>query len=534
MTLPDFFTPATRAWFESTFMAPTDAQRLGWEAIAAGSHTLIHAPTGSGKTLAAFLWGIDRLASEPAPEEAQRCRLLYVSPMKALAYDIERNLRAPLTGIRLAADRLGGAPPEISVAMRTGDTASRDRQAMLRHPPDIVITTPESLYLMLTSQARVVLASVRWVIVDEVHSVASSKRGPHLALSLERLDDLVEAGSPTATPPQRIGLSATQRPLTTIAEFLGGGQEVDGQWRPRPVTIVDAPGDKMLDLEIVVPVADMTRPEATLPTGEDGATPRSIWPAVYPSLLEQVLQHRSTIIFVNSRGAAERLAAELNGLAGEEVAQSHHGSVSREQRVAIETKLKQGELRAVVATSTLELGIDMAAVDLVLLVESPASVASGLQRVGRAGHQVGAPSVARIYPKHRADLLEATVVVDRMLAGAVEATVVPRNPLDVLAQQLVAMVTARPATADELYGLVRGAAPYRDLGLRQLRGGPRHAGGPLPVRRVRRAPAPHRLGPRHRDGPSPRQRQDAGGHQPGHHPRSWALHRDAGRWRSGG
>jgi ATP-dependent helicase Lhr and Lhr-like helicase len=464
MTLPDFFAPATRAWFESTFVAPTDAQRLGWQAIAAGSHTLIHAPTGSGKTLAAFLWALDRLAAEPTPDEAQRCRVLYVSPMKALAYDIERNLRAPLTGIRLAAAQLGEEPPEISVAMRTGDTPSRDRQAMLRHPPDIAITTPESLYLMLTSQARSVLSSVRWVIVDEVHSVASSKRGSHLALSLERLDEQVAAASPAAAPPQRIGLSATQRPLSTIGEFLGGGEIVEGAWRPRPVTIVDAPGDKMLDLEIVVPVADMTRPEATVPAGADGATPRSIWPAVYPSLLEQVLRHRSTIIFVNSRGAAERLAAELNRLAGEELARSHHGSVSREQRVEIESSLKQGELRAVVATSTLELGIDMAAVDLVLLVESPASVASGLQRVGRAGHQVGAPSVARIYPKHRADLLEATVVVDRMLAGAVETTVVPRNPLDVLAQQLVAMVTVQPATAEELYGLVRRATPYRDLG----------------------------------------------------------------------
>ncbi len=404
---------------------------------------------------------------------------------------------------------------------------------MLRHPPDIVITTPESLYLMLTSQARSVLTSVRWVIVDEVHSVASSKRGSHLALSLERLDELV-AGSPGAAPPQRIGLSATQRPLATIAEFLGGGEVVDGGWQPRPVAIVDVPGDKTFDLEIVVPVADMTRPEASVPIGEDGATPRSIWPAVYPSLLEQVLRHRSTIIFVNSRGAAERLAAELNRLAGEELAQSHHGSVSREQRVAIETKLKQGELRAVVATSTLELGIDMAAVDLVLLVESPASVASGLQRVGRAGHQVGAPSVARIYPKHRADLLEATVVVDRMLAGAVETTVVPRNPLDVLAQQLVAMVTAR---AGHRRRAVRPGPRRRPLpgpGPSQLRGRPRHAGGPLPVRRVRRAPPPHRLGPFHRDGPAPRQRQDAGRHQPGHHPRSRALHGDAGRWWSGG
>ncbi len=396
MSLPDPFTPATRAWFEATFAAPTDAQREGWEAIAAGHHTLIHAPTGSGKTLAAFLWGIDRLAAGPVPDEAARCRLLYVSPMKALAYDIERNLRAPLTGIRLAATELGVEPPPISTAMRTGDTPSRDRQAMVRHPPDILITTPESLYLMLTSQARSILTSVQWVIVDEIHSVASSKRGSHLALSLERLTRLTtESG---AGPPQRIGLSATQRPLETIAEFLGGGEPVEDGWQPRPVSIVDAPGDKTLDLEIVVPVSDMTRPETSIPTTDEETTPRSIWPAVYPRLLEQVLAHRSTIIFVNSRGAAERLAAELNRLAGDELVQSHHGSVSREQRVEIESKLKRGELRAVVATSTLELGIDMAAVDLVLLVESPASVATGLQRVGRAGHQVGAPSVARIYP----------------------------------------------------------------------------------------------------------------------------------------
>ena len=434
------------------------------EAIASGSHTLIHAPTGSGKTLAAFLWGIDRLASEPVPDEAKRCRLLYVSPMKALAYDIERNLRAPLTGIKLAASRLGIELPPITTAMRTGDTPGKDRQTMLRHPPDILITTPESLYLMLTSQARSMLAPVRWVIVDEIHSVAGSKRGSHLALSLERLTDLADR------PPQRIGLSATQRPLEAIAEFLGGGEPTEDGWRPRPVTIVDAPWDKHLDLEIVVPVADMTRPQTSMAGGTDEPPPRSIWPAVYPRLLEQVLEHRSTLIFVNSRGAAERLAAELNRLAGEELARSHHGSVSREQRVEIEGKLKGGELRAVVATSTLELGIDMAAVDLVLLVESPASVARGLQRVGRAGHQVGVPSVARIYPKHRADLLETAVVVDRMLAGAIEATTVPRNPLDVLAQQIVAMVTAQPATADDLYTLVRRSAPYRDLGRAVSRG----------------------------------------------------------------
>jgi ATP-dependent Lhr-like helicase len=457
------FSPATQAWFDASFEAPTDAQRLGWAAIARGDHTLIHAPTGSGKTLAAFLWAIDRLAAAPPPPEKERCRVLYISPMKALAYDIERNLRAPLTGIQLSAERLGSAPLKITTAMRTGDTPSADRQAMLRHPPDILITTPESLYLMLTSQARNILTSVETVIIDEIHSVAATKRGTHLSLSLERLAAL------TDTPPQRIGLSATQRPLEAISEFLGGGTtDGAGRWIPRPVSIVDAPWDKQLDLQIVVPVEDMTRPEQT-PTddtaaaeADDGAR-RSIWPAVYPRLLRLVLDHRSTLLFVNSRGLAERLAAELNRLAGEELVQSHHGSVSREQRIEIEGRLKRGELRGVVATSTLELGIDMAAIDLVVLVESPTSVARGLQRVGRAGHQVGAPSVARIFPKHRGDLLETAVVVERMYQGAIEETRIPANPLDVLAQHVVATVAVEPISPDVLYEMVRRAGPYRDL-----------------------------------------------------------------------
>jgi ATP-dependent Lhr-like helicase len=463
VTAVDVFSAATRAWFDASFAEPTDAQRKGWAAIARGDHTLIHAPTGSGKTLAAFLWAIDRLASAPEPPERERCRVLYVSPMKALAYDIERNLRAPLTGIQLAAERLGAEPPKITTSMRTGDTPSADRQAMLRHPPDILITTPESLYLMLTSQARTILASVETVIVDEIHSVAGTKRGAHLSLSLERL------AAVTTGPPQRIGLSATQRPLEAIAEFLGGGTiDGTGRWAPRSVTIVDAPWDKRLDLEIVVPVEDMTRPEQTVTEdvaaaeADEGAR-RSIWPAVYPRLLELVLDHRSTLLFVNSRGLAERLAAELNRLAGEELVQSHHGSVSREQRVEIEGRLKRGELRGVVATSTLELGIDMAAVDLVVLVESPSSVARGLQRVGRAGHQVGAPSVARIFPKHRGDLLETAVVVERMTQGAIEETRIPANPLDVLAQHVVAAVSIEATSPDDLFRLVRGAAPYRDL-----------------------------------------------------------------------
>jgi ATP-dependent Lhr-like helicase len=379
--------------------------------------------------------------------------------MKALAYDIDRNLRAPLTGIQVAAEQLGLPPPQLTTAMRTGDTTSQDRTRMLRHPPDILITTPESLYLMLTSQARAILASVEYVIVDEIHSVAATKRGSHLALSLERLE------AATRRPPQRIGLSATQRPLQLIADFLAGGtRNESGAWRPRPVTIVDAPGDKKLEVEIVVPVADMTRPEDTVvAAGADDGSRKSIWPAMYPRLLELVLSHRTTLLFVNSRGLAERLAAELNRLAGTELVQSHHGSVSREQRVEIEGRLKTGELRGVVATSTLELGIDMAAIELVVLVESPSSVGRGLQRVGRSGHQVGAPSKARVFPKHRGDLLETTVVVDRMYHGAIEETRVPENALDVLAQQIVAMTAGGDLDVDATYDLVRRAYPYRDL-----------------------------------------------------------------------
>ena len=462
VTALDQFTKPTRTWFEGAFAEPTAAQELGWPAIAQGDHTLIHAPTGSGKTLAAFLWALDRLASESVPDERDRCRVLYISPMKALAYDIDRNLRAPLTGIRLEAERAGIVIPQIATAMRTGDTSPRDRRAMLRHPPDVLITTPESLYLMLTSQAREILRPVRWVIVDEIHAVAGSKRGSHLSLSLERLEHLASAS------PQRIGLSATQRPLEAIAEFLGGGSgDGDaGTWRSRPVTVVDAPSEAQLDIEIVVPVEDMMRPQDT-PAPEAMDEPvvsrRSIWPAMYPRLLDLVTSNRSTLLFVNSRGLAERLAAELNRLAGSEIVQSHHGSVSREQRIEIESRLKSGKLRGVVATSTLELGIDMAAIDLVVLVESPTSVARGLQRVGRAGHQVGAPSVARVFPKHRGDLLETAVVVDRMYAAAIESTQIPQHPLDVLAQQIVAALVVDDWQAEDLLSMMRQAAPYRNL-----------------------------------------------------------------------
>ena len=468
------FSPAVRAWFESTFSEPTQAQAEGWAAISAGRHTLIHAPTGSGKTLAAFLWTLDRLAANPRPPAVRgtpgTVRVLYISPLKALTYDVERNLRAPLAGIALAAARLGEPAPDITVASRTGDTPAEDRRNIARRPPDILITTPESLYLMLTSQAREVLTGVEHVIVDEVHAIAGSKRGAHLALSLERLEHLV-AGREGSPPPQRIGLSATQRPLDTIARFLGGvGPD-------REVTVVDAGARKPLELEVVVPIDDMTAPGEILPLDEQPGGPatspearNSIWPAIHPRILELIRSHRSTIVFTNSRRLAERLAQRLNDLAGEELVRAHHGSVAREQRLAIEEELKAGRLPALVATSSLELGIDMGAVDLVIQVESPTSVARGLQRVGRAGHQVGAPSKGVIFPKYRGDLLEAAVVTKRMHEGAIEATTLPRNPLDVLAQQLVAMTVMDPWTVDELLATIVRATPYETLSREVLEG----------------------------------------------------------------
>ena len=454
----DHFHPSTAAWFRASFSAPTSAQEKGWQHIAAGAHTLIHAPTGSGKTLAAFLWVLDRLLHEPAPSPPDRCRVLYISPMKALAYDVDRNLRAPLAGIRHAAARLGQPDlPELRTFLRTGDTPAADRQRMLRHPPDILITTPESLFLLLTSEARKVLAPVRWVIVDEVHAVASQKRGAHLALSLERLEELA------AVSPQRIGLSATQRPLPTIAEFLGGGTINGDDYQPRPVEIADAPAPRPLDLEVIVPVEDMSAPAPSDPLDPEAPRTPSIWPAIYPEILELILQHRSTIVFANSRRLAERICAQLNELAGEEISRAHHGSVSREHRILIEESLKRGELKAVVATSSLELGIDMGAVDLVIQVEAPVSVASGLQRVGRSGHHVGGESRARILPKYRGDLLTSVVIARQMIENDIEETVIPSNPLDVLSQQLVAAVVAGPRTADDLYDLVRRARPFSTL-----------------------------------------------------------------------
>jgi ATP-dependent Lhr-like helicase len=454
----DGFSPATRAWFEGAFAEPTAAQAGAWRAIGRGEDTLVVAPTGSGKTLAAFLWAIDALAVLPPPPEPT-CRVLYVSPLKALAVDIERNLRAPLTGIGHAARRLGLAEPGIRVAVRTGDTAAEERRRLASRPPDILITTPESLFLLLTSRARDTLRGVETVILDEVHAVAGNKRGAHLALSLERLDAL--RGGRAA---QRVGLSATVRPVEEVATFLGGS---------RPVTVVQPPSPKRIELTVVVPVEDLTDLETTpAPQGRDGGDPvprRSIWPHVEERVLDLIEQHKSTIVFANSRRLAERLCGRLNELAAEraeapvEVARAHHGSVSRQERVEIEEALKAGRLPAVVATSSLELGIDMGAVDLVVQVEAPPSVASGLQRVGRAGHNVGDVSRGIIFPKYSGDLVASAVVAERMRAGQIEELQIPRNPLDVLAQQIVAMTAVDDWAVDELERTVRRAAPFGGL-----------------------------------------------------------------------
>ena len=447
----DLFGPATRDWFRAAFAEPTQVQERGWREVAAGRHVLMAAPTGSGKTLAAFLWCLDRLASEPVPADAERCRVLYVSPLKALAHDVDRNLRSPLVGIRHQVETAGGVAPDITAAIRTGDTPTEARRSMERHPPDILITTPESLYLILTSNARKILASVRWLIVDEIHSVAATKRGSHLALSFERLSAL------TKVEPQRIGLSATQRPLEEVAKFLGGAG--------RDVAIVDAGRLKTMEVKVEVPVEDMSQLKSY---DDSGQSANSIWPAIYPRLLSLIRDHRSTIVFVNSRRLSERIAARINELAEEDLVRAHHGSIAREQRLLIEDQLKAGTLRGLVATSTLELGIDMGAVDLVLQVEAPPSVAAGIQRVGRAGHSVGEVSRGVIIPKFRGDLLEAAAVVEGMLEGRIESTTVPRKPLDVLAQQIVAMCAMDEWKVEDLGTVVRRAYPYSDLGPRSL------------------------------------------------------------------
>ncbi len=495
------FGPATQDWFRGAFAAPTPAQEGAWQAVSAGRHALVVAPTGSGKTLSAFLWAIDRVFHERAasPDAPRGTRILYVSPLKALGVDVERNLRSPLVGIAQAAQRLGLTLPTVSVGVRSGDTPSAERRTLVSAPPDILITTPESLYLMLTSQASRTLTGVHTVIVDEVHAVASTKRGAHLAVSMERLDALIRAERPESTPVQRIGLSATVRPIDEVARFLGGAA---------PVEIVAPRASKTFELSVVVPVEDMVNPPP--PTPAPRATPEtdadadwfassgpgsteitgSVWPHVEEAIVDRVLAHRSTIVFANSRRLAERLTARLNEIyterlgielppptvpaampaqggstAGAEpvLAKAHHGSVSKEQRSLVEEELKSGVLRCVVATSSLELGIDMGAVDLVIQVEAPPSAASGLQRVGRAGHQVGEISRAALFPKHRSDVLHTAIVTERMLAGQIEAISVPLNPLDILAQQTIAATALAPVDVEEWFETVRRSAPFRSL-----------------------------------------------------------------------
>lgn len=516
------FGPATQDWFRSAFSRPTDAQAGAWEAISAGKHALVVAPTGSGKTLSAFLWAIDRIfhdkqSAPPQPKKdarSFRTRVLYISPLKALGVDVERNLRSPLVGIGQSARRLGIPVPDITVGVRSGDTTSADRRKLVSDPPDILITTPESLYLMLTSQAAQTLQGVHTVIVDEVHAVAATKRGAHLAVSLERLDALLDR------PAQRIGLSATVRPIDEVARFLGGSA---------PVEIVAPRATKAFDLRVVVPMDDMLHPppppgaeEAEEDAAEGGggnwydpstssgtggsasgtgggatgtgggATEMtgSVWPHVEEAIVDRILAHRSTIVFANSRRLAERLTGRLNEIYAERVgvdlpapavpaammaqagvsagadpvlAKAHHGSVSKEQRAQVEDELKSGALRCVVATSSLELGIDMGAVDLVIQVEAPPSAASGLQRVGRAGHQVGEVSRAALFPKHRGDVLHTAVVTERMLAGQIEAIAVPQNPLDILAQQTIAACATGPVDVEGWFETVKRSAPFRSL-----------------------------------------------------------------------
>ena len=516
-----------REWFVSAFAAPTRAQQLGWPAIARGESTLILAPTGSGKTLTAFLWCLNRLMFEPLPPARERCRVIYVSPLKALAVDVERNLRAPLAGISNVAQATGTTINVPTIAIRTGDTTPQERARFLREPADILITTPESLFLLLTSNARERLMTVDTIIVDEIHAVVPTKRGAHLALSVERLEALRRAAAGPAKAGhyddeggranvvsgfsgtlQRIGLSATQRPLEEVARFLGGVHsrvaprsrkkakssrkkerlpldaveaELHDEFADdrittsfRPVTIVNASEKKQLKLRIEVPVEDMARIAAPvdLPSGPAGQGPTrpSIWASIHPRLLELIGAHQSTLLFVNSRRLAERLAGALNELAGEPLVRSHHGSLARAARTEVEDLLKAGRIKALVATSSLELGIDMGAIDLVVQIEAPPSVASGLQRIGRAGHQAGAISEGIIFPKFRGDLVASAAVARLMHEGQVESTRYPRNPLDVLAQHVVAMVGMDPWSVDDLFAAVRCAAPYAELSRRMFEG----------------------------------------------------------------
>lgn len=486
--LPQSFAPATRAWLASKFDALTPVQAQGWPLLANGEHALLVAPTGSGKTLAAFLASIDRLGRR-AEQGAPGVRVLYISPLKALVYDIERNLRAPLVGIAAEAEAAAGVLGRVTdaeagpvpmaaqssakasatsgaafrsprIGIRTGDTTAKERRLLLRDPAEILVTTPESLYLMLGSKARETLRQVETIIIDEIHALAPTKRGTHLMLSLERVARGCWNGDP-----QRIGLSATAKPTETIARFLGGGREI---------AVVDTSRRPDLSLTVSVPVPDMTRPEVggrrNPEEGDEsvravgkGEADTSLWPAIYPELLDQIRAHKSSILFVNSRALCERLAHRLNELAEEDLVRAHHGSLAHEKRKEIEGALAAGELRAIVATSSLELGIDMAAVELVMLVESPGAISRGLQRIGRAGHAVGQTSRGIVFPKHRGDLLEAAVVAKGMREGAVETIEIPRNPLDVLAQQIVAIVAEEKISIDEIAHLISRTESYAKL-----------------------------------------------------------------------
>ena len=461
----DSFHPCVREWFAASFKSPTPAQAKGWPSIVAGKSTLLLAPTGSGKTLAAFMAAINQLMFAPEPPRNARCKVLYISPLKALAVDVERNLRAPLAGIAAVAARQQIEYCVPTIAIRTGDTSQGERAQIRRTPPDILITTPESLFLLLTSAAREILASVDTVIIDEIHSLVPTKRGSHLFVSLERLEILRRKKEPL----QRIGLSATQRPLEEIARLLGGGKVLlpDAPWKARDVEIVDAGSKKNFDLRIEVAVEDMAKlgEVEEIPSGpaSGGGARHSIWPSMYPRLVELIRENRSTMIFVNSRRLAERMAGALNENAGEEIALAHHGSIAREKRSEIEDRLKRGTLPAIVATSSLELGIDMGAVDLVIQIEAPPSVASGMQRIGRASHQVGAVSRGVIFPKFRGDLLSCAAAAERMEDGLVEETFYGRNSLDVLAQQIVAVAAMDDIAVDDLFCLMRRAAPFAEL-----------------------------------------------------------------------
>ena len=463
----ELFHPCTRAWFTEAFANPTRVQFESWPFLRRGESSLMLAPTGSGKTLAAFLAALDGLLFGEKSGEPS-VKVIYISPLKALGVDVDRNLRAPLAGISAVAAREGTEHHVVTVAIRSGDTESRERARMLREPPDVLITTPESLYLMLTSRAREILTCVETIIIDEIHTIVPTKRGTHLFISLERLEQLRRQRLSSVKPTQRIGLSATQRPLEEIAQLMGGFDfDSHGQKQPRAVQIIDASEKRPFELTICMPLGDQTdQPVDEFNVVGNAATspvPASIWPAIYPRLVALINDHRSTMIFVNSRRLAERLAASINETANQDLARAHHGSMSRDNRMEVEDRLKRGDLRAIVATSSMELGIDMGAVDLVIQVEAPPSISSGLQRIGRAGHSVGAISKGIVFPKYRGDLLSAAAAAQQMLDGTVESSAYLRNPLDVLAQQIVAMVAMDEWEVEALYQTMRCAAPFAEL-----------------------------------------------------------------------